>query len=209
MQTVTETSCLIFIAGLTSVAWHSALGRVKLCSTLQNFVSGALLLLWSLYPDAFAPFSPSNRMVRAKSGFLAGSMLASQLQVFWGLLDRTWVQVVGPTGLLDRAWAVCWQPGGNTEHVGYLQLGAVSWQHTGPMGHVGPSLWLQVGSVQVLYGLMDNFPICSFFRLQWTKFLSPSSDHALDANGKIATATLKHHNVLKTFPARGVRPSGR
>ena len=76
------------------------------------------------------------------------------------------------------------------------------------------SLGLYLGNIQVLWSMLDRacgcrlaayrsygqLSKCSFFRLQWTKFLSPSSDHALDANGKIAKAMLKHHNVLKTSP---------
>ena len=49
-------------------------------------------------------------------------------------------------------------------------------------------------------GLMDNFPICLFFRLQWTKFLSPSSDHALDANGKIAKSNAETSQCPEDFP---------
>lgn len=111
-------------------------------------------------------------------GTRLGLYCAGNLQVFWGRqVFRGYMLATGSSyGLAGP---------GSEVHVGYLlglHLGTpytlspyinllfhfgmiqtfLMGQPTGPMGHVGPSLWLQVGSVQVLMEQLSSmfiFPI--------------------------------------------------
>ena len=117
---------------------------------------------WSEFGDVF--WQPTGLMghVGATLGLQVGS-----LQVLWGMLARVW----GSKLATDKSYGACWSEFGcllatyrsygacwselrATRLMG--EFGAVGWQPTCLMGHVGACLGLQVGSLQVLWGMLEQ-----------------------------------------------------
>ena len=119
---------------------------------------GCMLATFRSYGGCWAVFGAVCWQPTCLMGVVGPSLglYVGNLQVLWGLLDPLWGCMLatyrsygGLWGLLDRLWGCmlatyrscggCW-----------TVLGAVSWQPTGLMGVVGPSLGLCVGNLQVL-----------------------------------------------------------
>ena len=68
-------------------------------------------------------------------------LYVGNLQLLWGMLDRAWGCIL----TTYSSYGACW-----------TELGAVCWQPTALMGHVGRSLGLYVGNLQVLWSMLDG-----------------------------------------------------
>ena len=122
---------------------------------------GCMLATYSSYGACWTEFGavcwqPTGLMehVGRSLGLYVGN-----LQVLWGMLDGAWGCVLTTYSSYGACWtefgAVCWQP---TSSYGacWTEFGAVCWQPTALMGHVGRSLGLCVGNLQVFWGMLDR-----------------------------------------------------
>ena len=137
-------------------------GNLQLLWGMLDGVWGCMLATYSSYGACWTELGAVCWQPTALMGHVGRSLglYVGNLQLLWGMLDRAWELCVGNLqllwGMLDGVWgcmlatyssygacwtefgAVCWQPTALMGHVG-RSFGAVCWQPTALMGHVGRS----------------------------------------------------------------------
>ena len=142
--------------GLGAVCWQPTGLMGHVAAGLRLYV-GNLQVLWGVLKRVWGCMLATYRFDEACwSGFeavcweLTGLMgraerglglYVGNLQVWWGMLQRVWGCMLGTY----RSYGACWKG-----------FGAVCWQPTGLMRHVGAGLRLYVGNLQVLWGVLKR-----------------------------------------------------
>ena len=94
-------------------------------------------------------------------------LYVGNLQLLWGMLDGAWGCMLATYRSFGACWtelgAVCWHLWGMLDGACgcmlatcWKELGAIRWQPAALMGHVGRSLGLYVGNLQVFWGMLDG-----------------------------------------------------
>ena len=100
---------------------------------------GNLQVSWACWSEFGAVgWQPTGLM--GQNGANLG-MYFGNLQVLWCMLEQIW----GCRLATYRSCGACWS-----------EFGAIGWQPTGLMGHVGASLGLYFGNLQVLWGMLER-----------------------------------------------------
>ena len=135
-----------------------------------------MLATYSSYGACWTEFGAVCWQPTALMGHVGRSLglYVGNLQLLWGMLDGAWGCMLATYSSYGACWtelgAVCWQPTGMLDGAWgcmlaatyrsygacWTELGAVCWQPTALMGHVGRSLGLYVGNLQVLWGMLDR-----------------------------------------------------
>ena len=136
---------------------------------------GCMLATYSSYGGWWTELGAVCWQPTALMGHVGRSLglYVGNLQLLWGMLDGVWGCMLATYSSYGACWtelgAVCWQPTALMGHVGrslglYVGnlLGAVCWQPTALMGHVGRSLGLYVGNLGAWGCMLVTFTLRPF-----------------------------------------------
>ena len=113
-------------------------------------------VLWGMIEASLGAVGWQPTCLMAQVGASLGLQVGN-LQVLWGIVEGAWGCLLATYrsygAWLERVWG-CMLATYRSYGACWSEFGAVCWQPTGLMGHVGASLGRYVGNLQVLWGMV-------------------------------------------------------